>query len=96
MNARVGYTFVSMAMAGSLILCPLVSQSAESRTKEQCSSLFRELNTSGNGHLTMSEASKNKEMATVLSAPSVWKQGYLTEEDFTPLCVTDTRNEPRG
>ena len=96
MNARSRFTFVSMAMAGSLLLCPLVTQAAESRTKEQCTTLFRELNTSGNGHLTMSEASKNKELATALSAPSVWKQGYLTEEDFTPLCVTDTHNEPRG
>ena len=88
MKSMVSVTAVCLTATGSLLLAPQVCNGAETRTKEQCASLFHELNTSGDGKLTIPEVVKNRDITTALSAPSVWKKGYLTEQDFTPLCET--------
>ena len=96
MKLDVIVAIAGLAVAGTL---PLVSRTAagnEPRTKEQCTALFHQLNTSGNGKLTVTEAARDQDMATVLSAPSIWKNGFLTETEFTPLCATDSANGPRG
>ncbi len=76
----------AMTITGLLLAAP-AAMGIEPRTKEQCVTLFHNLNTSGNGHLTIPEAAKNADMLTVLSAPSLWKRGYITQNEFTPLCA---------
>ena len=96
MNANTRAMLLGLALAGAALLAGPQTSAAEPRTKEQCASLFHELNTSGNGKLTIQEAAKNTDIMTTLSAPSLWTKGYVTEGEFTPLCVTEGPAGPRN
>jgi hypothetical protein len=96
MNANTRVMLLGLALAGAALLAGPQTLAAEPRTKEQCTTLFHELNTSGDGKLTIQEAAKNSDLMTTLSAPSLWKKGYMTEEEFTPLCATEGPAGPRN
>ena len=64
-----------------------VAMAEEMRSKETCSQLFHRLNTSGTGKLTLNEAAQDTAIARALDDPYVWRNGYVTEEEFTPLCM---------
>jgi hypothetical protein len=57
------------------------------RNKEQCIALFHQLNVSVNGRLTSTEAASSHELAQALSDPQLWRKGYITEDQFLPVCT---------
>jgi len=83
-------------LIGAALIVPTTGTAADTRSKEQCAAIFRQLNTSGSGHLTVNEAAGNPEIARALDDPGIWQKGYLTEQEFTPLCTTGTQVMPQS
>jgi len=88
MKSNFMFTIAGVSMLAGALLAPQLSVAAgEARTPEQCASLFNQLNTSGTGKLTASEAAADPSAAKAFSDPQVQQKGYLTREEFTPLCT---------
>jgi len=85
-----------LTLIGGVLIVPTTGTAADARSKEQCAAIFRQLNTSGSGHLTVNEAAGNPEIARALDDPGIWQKGYLTEEEFTPLCATGAHPTPQS
>ncbi len=96
MNADMRATLLGLALSGGALLAGPITKADEPRTKQNCTTLFHELNTSKSGRLTIEEASKSRDVMATLDAPSLWKKGYITEDEFTPLCVTKDSVGPHG
>jgi hypothetical protein len=88
--ALIGATILSVS--GALLVTGAAS-AAESRTKEQCSQLFHHLNASGTGKLTLNEVAGDMAIAKALDDPYVWRNGYVTEDEFTPLCMGGSKDK---
>ncbi len=69
---------------------------ADTRTTEECRTLFRQLNQSGDGRLTLGEIARSQLMTTAPADEGFWRNGYLTEDEFTPICETSTRGMSSG
>jgi len=80
-------------LAGVLLVPQLTAVAGEARSLEQCASLFSQLNSSGTGRLTASEAAANASIARAFSDPHVQQKGYLTREEFTPICMGDNQQQ---
>jgi hypothetical protein len=78
-----------LAATGALLLAAAAGASdmTGTRTKEQCTELFHHLNASGTGKLTLNEAAGDASIAKELDDPLIWKNGYVTVDQFTPLCM---------
>lgn len=85
-----------LAATGALLLAGAAGAAeAGARTKEQCTQMFKHLNASGTGKLTLNEAAGDAAIAKELDDPLIWKNGYVTEDEFTPLCMTGGKGESR-
>ena len=91
---KVGGTILAASCA--LLLAGAANAAeAGARSKEQCTELFKHLNASGTGKLTLNEAAGDAAIAKELDDPLIWKNGYVTEDEFTPLCMTGGKGASR-
>ena len=88
----VGFTILTV---GCALAALDLARAAEPRSKEQCAQIFHRLNTSGTGRLTINEVALDAKLARELDDPNVWRNGYVTEDEFTPLCMQGgSKHEP--
>ncbi len=92
MKAFATIALTALSLGGALVVCGVAS-AQEMRSKESCTQLFHRLNTSGTGKLTLNEASQDVGVAKTLDDPNVWRNGYLTEDEFTPLCMQGPKDK---
>lgn len=92
---KIGATI--LAATGALLLAAAAGAAdmAGARSKQQCTELFHHLNASGTGKLTLNEAAGDSSIAKELDDPLIWKNGYVTEDEFTPLCMTGGKGASR-
>ena len=81
-------------LTGALLMPQLSAAAGEARTPEQCAALFSQLNISGTGKLTAEEAAANAGIAKAFTDPQVRQKGYLTREEFAPVCMGS--NQQKG
>jgi hypothetical protein len=91
--STIGATILTLTSA---LLVSDVATAVEARTKEQCAQLFHHLNTSGTGKLTLNELAGDPSIARALDDPYVWRNGYVTEDEFTPLCMNGAKDRAQG
>jgi len=65
-------------------------------SSNECRAIFRQLNKSGDGKLTRGEIAGNRLMTSVTVDQGFSGKGYLTEDEFTPICQTVTRGASPG
>ena len=85
-------TPVATALAAAVVSAALLSpfaraQAAPARSPPDCSALFHALNVSGSGRLSSTEAASSREYARTLKDTQLWKNGYLTQQQFIVLCT---------
>jgi len=83
-------TVLGLAIAAT----PIVAHSAEKLTGRDCTQLFKQLNTSNNGHLTSTEAAAHPIGQKAFSDPAAQRKGFLTETEFNSACVGTDQASP--
>jgi hypothetical protein len=61
---------------------------ASPRTHQECRALFQQLNQHGDGRLTVREIAGSQLMVQGPANEGLWQKGYVTEDEFTPVCET--------
>ena len=91
MNPRhvVRTTVMALTLAASAWAPPTLA--ARPYNKQQCLLLFTQLNRSGSGRLTASEAAADPTVEQAFEDPGVRRRGFLSEGAFTDLCMSTER-----
>ena len=92
---KIGATILAATSALLLATAAGAADVAGARSKEQCTELFHHLNASGTGKLTLNEAAGDSAIAKELDDPLIWKNGYVTVDEFTPLCMSGGKGSSR-
>jgi hypothetical protein len=83
-TAVLALTLMGSTWAPPTLAAPLYS-------KQQCLLLFTQLNHSGTGQLSVSEAAADPTVERAFQDPGIRRKGFLTERAFTDLCMSTDR-----
>ena len=96
MTSRLFIATVSVALATCAFAVPQPGHAADKRTDQDCAALFKQLNTSKSGKLDAVEAAANPISQRAFNDPANHEKGYLTEGDFTAVCVGTDQTPASG
>jgi len=96
MTSRLLTATVCVALATCALALPQLGHAADKRTDQDCAELFKQLNTSQNGKLDATEAAANPISQRAFNDPANHEKGYLTEGDFTAVCVGTEQTPASG
>jgi hypothetical protein len=80
-----------LTVADTVSVLSTADTSADARTSDDCRAIFRQLNANGDAKLAFREHDGSLLMTNGAADHLLREKGYLTEDDFTPTCLTPTR-----
>jgi len=96
MSSKILTAVIGLSLGVAALAIAPVASSGERLDGQDCASLFKQLNASGSGQLTATEAAANPIAAKAFDDPAVQQKGYLTEEEFTGICQSQPSEAPQS